>query len=54
MRKRQRKRTLTDRQTERGAAMDSLTVYTPGQIQQAQDFNPGLFAQFVQWIDRSE
>lgn len=34
--------------------MDSLTVYTPGQIQQAQDFNPGLFAQFVQWIDRSE
>jgi len=34
--------------------MEALTVYTRQQIAPAQQFNPGLFHDFVRWIDRSE
>lgn len=34
--------------------MEAITVYNRQEIAPAQDFNPGLFDDFVAWIDRSE
>lgn len=34
--------------------MDAIAIYTRQEIAPAQNFNPGLFADFVSWIDRSD
>lgn len=34
--------------------METMTVYTRQPMAPAQQFNPGLFNEFVRWIDRSE
>jgi len=48
---RKRKRTKTEQE---GAAMEAITVYNRQEIAPAQQFNTGLFNDFVAWIDRSE
>ena len=34
--------------------MDAIAIYNRQEIAPAQMFNPGLFADFVSWIDRSD
>lgn len=34
--------------------MEALQIYNPQAVTRAQDFNPGLFDDFIAWIDRSE
>ena len=34
--------------------MEAITIYNRQEIAPAQEFNPGLFNDFVSWIDRSE